>query len=478
MRRRTLSASTSRGFICRRTSPPASPIASWKWPAVTGRSAEEGLRLRKDGQTYWASSDITPLYDEQDQLRGFAMITRDITERKAAEDALHRTAAELSRSNAELEQFAYVASHDLQEPLRDGRRLLPAARTPLPRPARRDADEFIDFAVDGASRMQTLINDLLSYSRVGTRGKPLEPTDCGAVFDQALANLKSAIAESGAEVTRGQLPTLAADRIATGQLLQNLIGNAIKFRGDEPPARPRRRPAEGDDWLFSVRTTASASTRSFAERIFVIFQRLHTPPRISGHRHRPGDLQEDRRAARRPDLGRFAARPGKHLLFHAARQGKGNCRHDVRADELGRPIEILLVEDSPTDAGLTRHAFAAGKVSNHLHVVEDGEQAIQFLRREREFAQAPRPDLILLDLNLPRKSGREVLQEIRGDSRLKSLVVVILTTSSDEQDVMCAYGLNANAYITKPVDLDQFFGFVRVIDQFWFSVVTLPPTDH
>ena len=149
----------------------------------------------------------------------------------------------------------------------------------------------------------------------------------------------------------------------------------------------------------------------------------------------------------------------------------------TRAEELGRPIEILLVEDSPTDAGLTQHAFAAGKVSNRLHVVEDGEQAIQFLRREREFAQAPRPDLILLDLNLPGMSGREVLQEIRGDARLKSLVVVILTTSKDEQDVACAYGLNANAYITKPVDLDQFFSFVRVIDQFWFSVVTLPPTD-
>jgi two-component system, chemotaxis family, response regulator Rcp1 len=150
----------------------------------------------------------------------------------------------------------------------------------------------------------------------------------------------------------------------------------------------------------------------------------------------------------------------------------------VRAAELGRPIEILLVEDSPTDAGLTRHAFAAGKINNHMHVVEDGEQAMEFLRREREFSKAPRPDLVLLDLNLPRKSGREVLEEIRSDARLKSLVVVILTTSRDEQDVISAYGLNANAYITKPVDLDQFFNFVRVIDQFWFSVVTLPPSEN
>ena len=149
----------------------------------------------------------------------------------------------------------------------------------------------------------------------------------------------------------------------------------------------------------------------------------------------------------------------------------------TEASDLGRPIEILLVEDSPTDAGLTRHALSSGKVRNNLHLVEDGEQAMQFLRREGPFGQAPRPDLILLDLNLPRKSGREVLAEIRGDDRLRALIVVILTTSKDDRDVMAAYGLNANAYITKPVDLDQFFGFIQIVDQFWFTVVTLPPSE-
>ena len=146
----------------------------------------------------------------------------------------------------------------------------------------------------------------------------------------------------------------------------------------------------------------------------------------------------------------------------------------ANAFELGRPVEILLVEDSPTDAGLTRHALASSRVPNHLHVVEDGESAIQFLRRQGEFGNVPRPDLVLLDFNLPRKSGREVLAEIRADATLKSLVVLVLTTSSDSEDVAIAYRLNANAYITKPVDLDQFFHSVQVIDQFWFNVVTLP----
>ncbi len=242
----------------------------------TGRSAEEGLRLRKDGQTYWASSTITPLYDEQNQLRGFAMITRDITERKAAEDALHRTAAELSRSNAELEQFAYVASHDLQEPLRAVAGYCQLLKRRYHGQLDGNADEFIDFAVDGATRMQTLISDLLSYSRVASRGKPLEPTDSAAVFDHAVDNLKTAIAESGAEVTRGPLPTLWADRLQLGQLLQNLIGNAIKFHGDAAVRVQVEARQDADEWRFSVSDNGIGIESRFAERIFVIFQRLHT----------------------------------------------------------------------------------------------------------------------------------------------------------------------------------------------------------
>ncbi|HTU24254.1 MAG TPA: response regulator [Pirellulales bacterium] len=146
----------------------------------------------------------------------------------------------------------------------------------------------------------------------------------------------------------------------------------------------------------------------------------------------------------------------------------------VNARDLGRPLEILLVEDSPTDAGLTRHALSTSVIPNHLHVVEDGEAAIQFLRRQGDFGNVRRPDLVLLDLNLPRKTGREVLAEIRADAELKSLIVLVLTTSHASEDVVAAYRLNANAYITKPVDLDQFFHSVQVIDQFWFNVVTLP----
>jgi CheY-like chemotaxis protein len=141
----------------------------------------------------------------------------------------------------------------------------------------------------------------------------------------------------------------------------------------------------------------------------------------------------------------------------------------------GRPIEILLVEDSPSDTDLTLEALKDFKVRNHVSVVEDGVQALQFLRREAPFAQAPRPDLIMLDLNLPRKDGREVLAVIKADDSLKLIPIVVLTTSRADQDILRAYQLNANCYITKPVDFNQFLEVVRSIESFWLFVVTLPP---
>jgi two-component system, chemotaxis family, response regulator Rcp1 len=137
-------------------------------------------------------------------------------------------------------------------------------------------------------------------------------------------------------------------------------------------------------------------------------------------------------------------------------------------------IEVLLVEDNPGDVRLTREALRDGKVCNNLAVAKDGEEALAYLRREGPFADAPRPDVILLDLNLPRKDGREVLESIKADAALRTIPVVILTSSEAERDIARAYELNANCYITKPVDLDQFIAVVKAIEDFWFTVVKLP----
>lgn len=142
--------------------------------------------------------------------------------------------------------------------------------------------------------------------------------------------------------------------------------------------------------------------------------------------------------------------------------------------ELGTMIEILLVEDNPGDVELVREALSEGKIRNELHVASDGVEAMQYLKREEEHANAHCPDLILLDLNLPRMNGREVLREIKSDPKLRFIPVVVLTSSKAEEDIVKSYNLHANCYVTKPVDLDQFLGVVKSIEDFWLTVVKLP----
>jgi len=142
-----------------------------------------------------------------------------------------------------------------------------------------------------------------------------------------------------------------------------------------------------------------------------------------------------------------------------------------------KPVEILLVEDNEGDVGLVEEVFEEAKIRNILHVAEDGEEAMLFLHKEKSFTNVPTPDIILLDLNLPQKDGREVLEEIKTDEKLKRIPVVVLTTSKAEEDILKSYDLHANSYITKPVDFDQFIRVVRSIEDFWLEVVRLPTTE-
>ncbi|MCA9971272.1 MAG: hypothetical protein KC425_13695, partial [Anaerolineales bacterium] len=186
------------------------------------------------------------------------------------------------RSNRELEQFAYVASHDLQEPLRMVTSYLQLLQRRYRGQLDANADEFIAYAVDGAERMKVLINDLLAYSRVGTRGKPLAPADAEALLQRALDNLQLSIAETGARVHHDPLPAILADDGQFVQLLQNLIGNAIKFRGAAPPEVHVGVTRQDAQWRFAVSDNGIGFEPQFAERIFVIFQRLHTRSEYGG----------------------------------------------------------------------------------------------------------------------------------------------------------------------------------------------------
>ena len=246
-------------------------------------------RPDRDRRPVWASITGEPVFDAEGRFRGYRGVGRDITERKGAEaalreahDSLERKAQELARSNGELEQFAYVASHDLQEPLR-----MVASYTQLM--ARRygdrldgDAKDFMGFVVDGASRMKQLIEDLLTFSRVGTRGEDFRPVECEAALRKALANLRFAIDQSGATITHDPLPVACADHSQLVQLFQNLIGNAIKFRGEKRPRVHVGVEQRSDGWVFAVRDNGIGVEPQYFERIFVVFQRLHAKSDYAG----------------------------------------------------------------------------------------------------------------------------------------------------------------------------------------------------
>jgi signal transduction histidine kinase len=203
-------------------------------------------------------------------------------ESRRAQAALAENAAELARSNTELQHFAYIASHDLQEPLRMVASYVQLLARRYKGKLDPDAEDYIAFAVDGATRMQALINALLSYSRIGTKSKAFQPTDCDEVFGTALKNLQVAIAESRATVTSGRLPTVLGDGTQLAQLFQNLIANAIKFRGDKAPVVRVSAEQQGNEWLFSFRDEGIGIDPQYSERIFVIFQRLHSKEEYPG----------------------------------------------------------------------------------------------------------------------------------------------------------------------------------------------------
>jgi signal transduction histidine kinase len=233
------------------------------------RSAQNDLEKQVEERTLALREAIQSLQNE-------------IAERRRAEAALEKKTVELGRSNRDLEQFAYVASHDLQEPLRMVTSYVQLLTRRYQGKLDSDADEFIRFAEDGAVRMWKLINDLLAYSRAGTQGKELEPTDCETALHQSLDNLKMAIEENGVIVTRDPLPTVMADHPQLIQLFQNLIGNAIKFRGDEPPRVHVSASRNGNGWIFSVRDNGIGIAPEYAKRIFIIFQRLHSREKYAG----------------------------------------------------------------------------------------------------------------------------------------------------------------------------------------------------
>jgi len=241
----------------------------------------ETVRVTKDGGRLDVSVTVSPVKDPQGRIIGASKILRDITERKRVEETLRQTAADLARSNKDLELFAYVASHDLREPLRMVTGFMSLLKDHCGGTLDAKADEYIGFAAEGAFRMQGLIDDLLAYARVG-RGEIAQSTDVAAVLDGVLRTMAAPIEESAAVITHDPLPTITSNRLELTQVLQNLIGNALKFRGQRRPEIHVGARRQADGWLLTVRDNGIGIDPQSADRIFMIFQRLHTREQYPG----------------------------------------------------------------------------------------------------------------------------------------------------------------------------------------------------
>ena len=242
----------------------------------------ENANLHKDGHRVILETSGVPIFDAEGNLQGYRGVDRDVTKPKEDEAKLKRTMANLEQSNRDLEQFAYSASHDLQEPLRMLGSYLQALEAGYGDGLDQPARDYISLSIDAGKRMQQLINALLAYAHVGTRGRQFQTVATNTVVDQVIVDLQAMINGSGAEVTRDELPSITADPTLLAQLFQNLIGNAIKFHGDRPPEVHVRGESSSRRWVFSVRDNGIGIDQKHLDRIFAVFERLHSSDKYPG----------------------------------------------------------------------------------------------------------------------------------------------------------------------------------------------------
>lgn len=418
----------------------------------------ETQRVRKDGGILDVSLTISSVRDESGVVIGASTIARDITQTKAAQEALERYTREVEQSNRDLERFAYVVSHDLAEPLRMISSFVQLIAADYGSALDERGREYVGFVLDGSARMRALIDDLLSYSRLGADDLAITSVGLADVVQRVLHVLEAPIATTRAEVTVGDLPEVAADAIKIEQVLQNLVANALKFHDEgSRPAVSVTAQRAGDAWQVTVADQGVGIEPRHGDRVFEMFQRLH--PR----EHFPGT------GVGLTICKRIVDRHGGRIWFEP-NEPRGTRFHFTIPDRdksRQRVVHILLAEDNPGDVLLMRQGLATWNEPTEVHVATDGEEALRFLRREGPYGTAPVPDLVVLDVNLPRLKGNEVLARMRSDPALVGIPVAVMSSSSNEERIAGAYDARTTCFVLKPVDVPEYRAAIRGIERFW-----------
>ena len=427
------------------------------------RLTDELICVHHDGHEFPIEMGIFRVKGDDDFM--YCAFGRDISERRRMavelEQRVQERTEELTRSNEELNQFAKIASHDLQEPLRAVQGFINLLQESTRGQLNQDCEEYMEYILDGTQRMQQLIQAVLLHSSISaenSHNKEVPLTDCGAALEEVLANLDASIKESEAVLEVDYLPEVAVDRSQLIQLFQNLISNAIKYRGEEAPQIYISAERTVDEWLFSVRDNGIGIEAKYADQIFDMFARLHGKTKYKG-------------------TGMGLAICKKIVNLHGGRiwveseLGQGciflftlpAASKPLRRVSMESNIEILLVEDTPSDVRLTQEALKRSELKYTLTVVNDGVEAMELLHSLKDTFGKKLPDIILLDLNMPRKNGHEVLHEISQDPKLKEVPVVLLTVSQRDEDVMEALRTKMNFYLAKPVTSNKLSVLLRAI---------------
>jgi PAS domain S-box-containing protein len=424
------------------------------------RPSREILGERWGGETFPAEFGIFKIDKDSDCV--YCAFVRDISTFKKSHEKLehlvHERTERLTRSNDSLYQFAKIASHDLQEPLRavEGfAYLLSDAASGKLDP---DCTEFIGFILDGVKRMKELVQSILIHSRVDRDQTVEQCTDCNSIVSQILTDIRPLIDETDTSFEIDTLPQVAVEHSQLIQLFQNLIANSIKYRSASPPSISISATKTMKQWLFAITDNGIGIDPQYSDQVFDMFSRLHSKGQYSG-----------------TGIGLAICKKivssygGKIWIESSLGQGATfmftlpAVKEKRNQKVMKEKIEILLAEDTPSDVRLTQEALKRSSLSYELTVVNDGVEALEYLAKAKASPSGKLPDIILLDLNMPRKNGHAVLEGIKNDPILRPIPVVLLTVSESDEDVLEALGSKMNYYLAKPVTTEKLFSLVKSI---------------